>query len=569
MNIWENSMNKKNMFIIFVLLMSVPMVWAEEEVDVKCASIFSDNMVLQRDKVVPVWGKAAVGEKVTVSFSGQTLEAITDKEGKWMVRLAAMKVCKIPAEMTISGSNKITIKNILIGDIWLCGGQSNMGFPLTRVPEINTFVKDDDFPLFRIARVKQQFGTVPKDEINVSWQGYDKNNLNGLPGVPTLFGRRLYIETGVPIGILQCSVGGSSTYSWISNETAKKEPYKEYLSNYTRIFGNWEVEKEKIFKESLEKYNKNYPKIKEKIKELKSQNKTIPENMQRPVEVLHPYYDHHLYRRYPGCFYNGMLYALFPFACKGIAWYQGESDRGRSYTYRFVLPPMIEDWRAQFNQGDLPFYIVQLPDIGKQKPNPEIRPKSAVSIVRESQAVVAQQFNNCEIAVIFDNNETGDVHPLNKHLPAERLARIALAKDYGKDIAFNGPTYERMEKKENTIRIHFTKVDKGLVVAQRKNLMLMNITAVDESLRHFTIAAEDRVFHHADAVIDGETVIVSSKSVSDPVAVRYAWFDAPHKCNFYDKNGLPVHQFRTDDWPLSDVKIIPLKPKFFMKREVP
>jgi len=252
-------------------------------------------------------------------------------------------------------------------------------------------------------------------------------------------------------------------------------------------------------------------------------------------------------RQHPGRLFNGMVAPLTQFAIKGVIWYQGEANRFRGQQYRSLFPTMVQQWRTDFEQDDFKFYAVQLPEIGKPTTQPG---DSFVAELREAQLMAAQNDPLIEMAVIIDSDQQGNIHPKNKQLPGERLAAIALAKDYGKKIEFSGPVFNGMEIKKNTVLLSFTQLGGGLVAAKRTAPASLEIGKTSEPLANFSVAGKDQVFHSAEAIIEGDTVVVQSDAVSKPVAVRYAWADSPVGCNFYNKAGFPAGPFRTDQWKM-------------------
>lgn len=269
--------------------------------------------------------------------------------------------------------------------------------------------------------------------------------------------------------------------------------------------------------------------------------KVIHKSVKDP-DVIQPWES----RTYPSGCYNTMLHPLFPMAFKGVVWYQGEANRFRGHQYRELLPAMVKEWRECFEQDDLKFYVVQLPEIGK-KPD-QSGPDSLFAELREAQWMTVQHDPRMEMAVLIDTDPQGNLHPKNKQLPGDRLARIALANDYGQNVEFSGPVFREINIKENKVTLSFDHAD-GLMAGKRLAPSSVAVEAVDEPLAHFSIAGGDRKFHPARAVVDGATVIVESDAVANPVAVRYAWANNPVGCNFYNQAGLPAMPFRTDDWP--------------------
>ncbi len=257
-------------------------------------------------------------------------------------------------------------------------------------------------------------------------------------------------------------------------------------------------------------------------------------------------------RTYPGGCFNGMLHPLFPFAVTGVVWYQGEANMRRAYQYRKLLPMMIAEWRRRFEQADMKFYAVQLPDLFKDT----AIGRSNVAELREAQAMTVEMDENAELAVIIDSDQDGNLHPKNKQLPAERLALIALAKDYQKAIEYSGPKFKKMEIGKGKVRLFFSHQGAGLVSGSRVSAGSCEIKLLSEPLNNFIVAGADKKFYQAEARIDGDSVILSSDLVKQPVSVRYAWSQHPEQVNFYNKEGLPGVPFRADDWPCTTRNIV-------------
>lgn len=449
--------------------------------------LFSDHMVLQRGCALPVWGWAECGSKVSVSFAGQSKSAIAGPDGKWMVRLKAMRASSAPAIMSITGpqNQTVSISDVLVGDVWLCSGQSNMEMGMSAC-EATEDIATGNFPLIRLLTVPRRVEKLPVDTAEVRWSQCSSEALKqgvygGFSAASFYFGRQLYRELGVPIGLIHSSWGGTVAEAWTSREALEKmESMKDRLAALS--------------------------------------------SPPQPAAPANP--------NITTVLYNGMIAPLLPFAIKGAIWYQGESNAGRAYQYRELLPTMIGDWRKRFGVGDFPFYIVQLAAFTERQPEPR---QNDWAELREAQSLTAKNLNHCGLAVAIDIGDAKDIHPKNKRDVGIRLALNALAKDYGKKVEYSGPWYRTMKAKEGVIQLNFDHAKSGLV-------------AKGVALKGFAIAGEDKKFVWADAHIKGKSVLVSSPHIPKPVAVRYAW-DGNPDCNLYNGAGLPAVPFRTDDWP--------------------
>jgi sialate O-acetylesterase len=482
--------------------------------DVKIAAVFTDHMVLQRDKPVPVWGTAEPAESVSVAFAGQTCETVADLEGRWRVELAPLRLNKTPSSLTVRGNNTITLNDVLVGDVWLCGGQSNMAWALGGTLDGRKIIQAAEHANLRLLQVPKKISSEPLDAFASTWVASSPQTAGGFSAVGFIFGQRIHTETDVPIGLIQCAVGSTSVECWVSNKTLEGALFAPAIIKWREVAANWSD-----------------PAVRDKH----VHNKHINDDTIVPSDA----------RTWPGGCYNGMLHPLFPFACKGVIWYQGEANRFRGVQYRDLFPAMVAEWRVGFKQDDLRFYIVQLPEIGKPKSTVG---DSLLAELREAQTLAATQDPLMEMAVIIDSDQQGNLHPKNKHLPGARLAAVALARDYGRDVEYRGPVFQALEIRGDAARVSFFHA-KGLMRAKRTAPASIEIEAVDEPLANFAIAGEDRVFHPAEAVLDGETIVVTSDAVKRPVAVRYAWSDSPFGCNLYNAAGFPAGPFRTDDWP--------------------
>ncbi|VGO18602.1 sialate O-acetylesterase [Pontiella sulfatireligans] len=499
--------------IIFLLLFCSASAFAK----VQLASVFSDHMVLQRGKPVPVWGTADPGEKVSVAFAGQKKTAAANPAGKWRLQLDPLRLSKHPQNLSVSSQVsdfKFQVSDILVGDVWICSGQSNMKFALGNTLGAEEIIPSADIANLRLLQVPKKIELQPSNEFNASWAASSPETASKFTAVGFLFGRRVQKEADIPIGLIMCAEGSTSVECWVSNKTLESDLFAPAVRKWREVEASWDD-----------------PAVRAKHlhKSLKADARVKPSDA----------------RTYPAGCYNGMLHPLFPFAIKGVVWYQGEANRLRAHQYRSLFPAMLAEWRDRFEQDDFKFYAIQLPEIGK----PSVKPGgSPYAELREAQQLAAQNDPLVELAVVIDSDQGGSIHPKNKQLPGERLAAIALAKDYGQDIEFSGPVFQRLEIKSKAVRLFFGHAD-GLVCGKRVAPTSLEIEPTDDAPANFTVAGDDQVFHEAQAIIKGDSIIVRSDAVSKPVAVRYAWADNPAGCNLYNRASFPVRPFRTDDWP--------------------
>ena len=431
--------------------------------------IFGNHMVLQRGKPNTIWGWAKPGEEIRVTIADNTAKTVTKDDGRWSVAIQPPAPGG-PYTIVIDGPQHVEFRDVLVGDVWLCGGQSNMEMGLGAARNGSQEVKAADHPRIRLFVVKQQTTRTPAAVPQGSWKICSPQNVgegwSGFSAVAYFFGRRLQQEIDVPIGLVEDCVGGTPAEAWTSAETLRSLGISDTGSGPNT----------------------------------------------------------------PAVLYNGMIAPVAPLAISGAIWYQGESNTERAAQYRKLLPAMIADWRRALDQGDFPFYIVSLAAHKQHKDAPG---DDSWAELRAAQDVVANTVTNSGLAVAIDVGDARDVHPKDKKQVGERLALVALARHYGKNVPYSGPRFASVEKVPGALKISFTHTDGGLVVKGDK-------------LEEFSICGEDHKWHWADARIVGETVVASSSEVPNPVAARYAWQANP-KATLFSGAGLPAIPFRTDD----------------------
>jgi sialate O-acetylesterase len=493
--------------------------------DVRLPAIFTDNAVLQRDIPVPVWGWADQGEQVTVKIGDQTKTAVPDaKTGKWTVKLDPLSVGD-PQTITVSGKNTITLKNVLVGEVWICSGQSNMQMAVKGTRRAEEEIAAANFPKIRLVSVPTRGCPKPQDDFNGRWVECSPQTVGGFSAAGYFFGRELFKTLNVPIGLIHCSYGGSSCESWVNRSVLDADPsFKPMLERYDRELASYSQESAKA------KYEKQMADWKKAVAKAKAAGKEVPKPPRGPS-------DPHTNNQSPANLYNGMLHPVLPYGIRGAIWYQGETNAGRAYQYRTLFPTLIKSWRAEWQQGEFPFYFVQLANYMATKPEPS---DSAWAELREAQSLTLKVPATGQ-AVIIDIGEARDIHPKNKQDVGKRLALWALAKTYGKEMVYSGPVYKSQEIQGDKVVLTFDSIGGGLVAKEGDQLK-------DAALKGFAIAGSDKKFVWADARIEGDKILVSSSKVKSPVAVRYAWADNP-ECNLYNRADLPASPFRTDDWP--------------------
>jgi len=524
-------MNRLRSLCLIVALCATLSFAAVASAQVKPSAVFSDHMVLQSGMSVPIWGTADPAEKVTVKLSGQSKSAVADADGKWMVRLTKLKPGG-PFEMTIAGNKAgeapITVKDVLVGEVWLGSGQSNMDFTVgTTTKHYFAGVKNEaeeiaaaNYPQIRMFTGAWKNSYEPQSEISGTWLIVTPDSVKEMSAIGYLFARDMQEELKVPFGIITEAFGASTAEAWTSREALAADPRLKPLVD--------------AFDAKVAEYKINPPDMTAALKawqeaadKAKADGKMIP---RRPGN-RNPVQDQHN----PTVMYNGMIAPVIPYAIRGVLWYQGEAINGGDTGYKLyplLQATLIKDWRQRWGEGDFPFYICQLAPL-KSWPN---RPDTWYNNpdVREAQATVLS-LPNTGMAVTIDIGDPVNIHPKDKQDVADRLTRIALAKTYGRKIEYSGPVYASMKVEGSSIRISFTHVDAGLV-------------AKGGDLKTFIIAGKDGKFVPATARIDHDTVLVSSPDVPEPTAVRYAWDNYPEGCNLYNSDGLPAAPFRTDNW---------------------
>lgn len=541
---------------------------------VKLPAIFGDNMVLQRNMPVPVYGWANPGEKVEVNFMGKTFSTVTAGNGKWLVKLGKYKAGG-PYEMTVKGaSTSFNYKNILIGDVWLASGQSNMEFGIQTekhgaeaIPKAN----DNMIHLFYVpmALSLQPLYDVAKqagDSPNGKWLVCSPEVLanpkfawHGFSGVGLYFAEQIRKSTGVPLGMIASYRGGTPAQSWISTEGLKQAPaFTKYADRHQKLVDEYDnavatyPQRQNLYRDSLKTWNTEvgagYTEAMKKWYADAAQAKTVgmtppiqPKPSRpapkAPADPLGGY-------NAPTVCYNGVITPLVGYGIKGVIWYQGESNGDAladAVEYKDLFSRMISDWRANWGQGDFPFLFMQLPNFRM----PAITPNEGNwPWVREGQEKTLA-LKNTGMATITDAGEANDVHPTNKLVPGNRLALVARRNVYGEKIVASGPVFKSMKVDGNQITISFNEINKGLVAAALIGDDVVNSDS--QELKGFGIAGADHKFVWAKAVIKGNTVVVSADGIEKPEAVRYNWADNPPG-NLYNKDGLPARPFRTDNW---------------------
>ncbi len=492
--------------------------WIPAQADIRLPSVLSDNMVLQGGHSITLWGWADPNEEIEIrlSWSEAVPQFQAEEDGTWTFRMAAPDFGG-PYEVTFKGKNTLTVRNILVGEVWVCSGQSNMQWTVQNSADAEQEVAAARYPKIRLFSVKHEVADTPKADCEGRWVECSPESIPGFSAVAYFFGRRLHKDLDLPVGLINTSWGGTPAEAWTSGPALTGNPeFEPILKRYQEAVAN--------YPQAMVRFRENVQKWEEAAQKAKAEGGQAPPRPYAPLGPGHPHS--------PSGLYNAMIAPLTPFAIRGAIWYQGESNAGRAYQYRSLFPAMIRSWWQAWGRSDFPFLFVQLANFLKVKEEPG---ESEWAELREAQSMTLT-LPNTGMAVIIDIGEANDIHPKNKQDVGERLALWALARTYFKDVVYSGPLYSFMNVRGSEIVLHFEHVAGGLVAKG------------GEPLKGFAIAGADRKFVWAEARIEGETVVVRSDQVAEPVAVRYAWADNP-VCNLYNASGLPASPFRTDGWP--------------------
>lgn len=495
---------------VLILLIRNAAVFAE----IRLPAIISNNMVLQQKSEVALWGTASPGEKITVTgtWNKGQITTIADASGNWIVRIKTPGAGG-PYKLNFSGGNTISIDSVMIGEVWLCSGQSNMNFPLEKQEGWRTGITNGkeeisraDYPTMRMFTVKQNVSTTPISNLKGQWEVCSPKTAGHFSAVAYFFGKVLTDKLKVPVGLIHSSWGGTPAESWTKREALEADPdFQPILERYQTAL--------KEYPAIVKKYETDQQIFLHKQKDSLRNGVTL----KAPPKPMHPDSN----SKSPMVLYNAMIHPLIPYTVKGVIWYQGESNSVRAFQYRKLFPAMIRNWRRDWN-AELPFLFVQIAPHKGQLPE-----------IRESQFLTLKNVPGTGMAVITDAGDSSDIHPRNKEVVGKRLAAWALANQYGKrEIVFSGPLYKNMKAEGNKIRLYFDHVNGGFK---------------KEDLIGFTIAGSDQRFLPAKAEIDGNTIVVYNELLRDPIAVRFGWSNFP-RTNLYNKAGFPASPFRTDSW---------------------
>ena len=480
--------------------------------DLKIAGVFSDHAVLQRDLPARIWGWADPNEKVTVNFAAQSKSATADARGRWMVTLDPLPASAEGRDLIVQSGLKgrqSKISDVVVGDVWLCSGQSNMHFRMKTVDNAAKEIAAADHPDLRFLAVEHQFDQKPCDDVMGAWKQISPETAADCSAVAYYFGRDLMRQKDVPVGLIISSVGGTRIESWMRSETlAETGESRSLIEKWAKVSPSEFQSIATVYREYQRQRDEVYPLA---VKEAKAKGIPVPTEPKMPPQRCHDC---------PSALHNGMIAPLESYAIRGVIWYQGESNSSQPASYEKLLPAMIADWRHIWGP-ELPFLFVQLAPYRDTHP-----------AFREAQFHIWQKTPHTAMAVITDVGDASTIHPLRKQPVGERLALAARVLSYGEHLEYSGPVFEELKVDGAKAILSFTHVGQGLM-------------AKGDSLKGFTLAGESGKFLPAHAVIEGSTVIVTSEKISKPVSARYGWAMMPDG-NLFNREGLPAVPFRTD-----------------------
>ncbi len=518
----------RRMICIVFLLFSLYGCSRRPATGIHLPSFFGDHMVLQQEKPIAIWGQAHPGGEVTVTLQEQSRSAHVDKLGQWNVTLPPRSAGG-PYELRIAGKDTVIIRDVLIGEVWLCSGQSNMEMAVQSSAHAREEMAGAGNPHIRLYMVPKRAAGNPLQDIDAEWQICDSVSAGNFSAAGYFFGRELHAVLQCPIGLIKSAYGATPAESWMPSsalqQDAELQPLLDFWQELAKDVPDYEAGFEAYYERYMQVWQEQVANWRLEDQQARSQGKPMPP-FPDPIMLGQ--------KNTPGVLYNAMIAPLIPYAIRGVVWYQGESNAGRAVQYRRLFPALIHSWRRAWQQRDLPFLFVQL--AGWQALQKAPVEKSVWAELREAQTMTLQSTKHTGMAVAADIGEVDDVHPKNKQDVGKRLALWALADVYGRPVAKSGPLYKSVQFKNNSAILSFEYAADGLL---SKN---------SEPLKGFAIAGSDSQFVWAQARIDGDRVTVWSEQVNNPLSVRYGWATHPVG-NLYNKALLPASPFRTDRWP--------------------
>lgn len=491
-------------------------------VELRLAAVFTDHAVLQRDRPLPVWGTSEPGDAVTVTFAGKTAKATADASGRFLATLEALPAGG-PYELVAEGRARAIARDVLVGEVWLASGQSNMAMTVGGVRDADAEAAAATLPSIRMFTSAMRPSGEPEADVRGAWVVADPATVKGFSAAAWFFAREIHKALSVPVGLVVSSVGGTVAEAWTPAEAVAKEPL---LAPMWEKAQKATVGYDRVAAEA--KWRKAHKKWKDEAESDRRAGRNPPPE---PPPVSDP----RAGLLYPGSLWNGMVAPLAGLSLRGFLWYQGESNAPRAEQYRALFPTLIRSWRAAWGREDLPFYFCQLANFGKVSPSGVDSPWAEL---RDAQLLTMQQTPFTGMAVLVDIGEAADIHPKNKQEVGRRLALWALAKDYGRgDTLCSGPLLKGQTVEGGKLVLTFDRVGTGLATSDGRDP------------EGFAVASAKGVFMPARAKIEGDRVILTCPKVPHPTQVRYAWAESPEAATLTDSSGLPASPFRTDARP--------------------
>lgn len=496
---------------------------------------FSDHMLLQRERAAAIWGKADPGAEVTVAFKGRSAAARADADGRWRARIETGPADAQGAVLTLTtGSEKVEIKDVLVGEVWFASGQSNMHFTMSRAPEYAGLIAESNHPGLRMFNAPVVTAVENQYDIDGCWQAATPETVPGFSAVAFFFARKLHLELGIPVGVIKSAWGGKPVETFTSREALNTLPATQAMVSALReADSQYDAAKaQAAYEKALEHWKTAMAASKGRPAGERKRLGKKPEAPKRPLAT----------EGKPGVLFASMIHPFVGFTMRGAIWYQGEANaKPGAVPYDQTLPLMVNDWRKRWND-EFSFYFVQLANF--HEPSTAPGTPDAWALLQDRMRRVLDTTPKTGMAVINDVGDAKDIHPKNKKDPGERLARWALAKDYGRDLVWSGPLFKSSRPEKNAVLVTFDQAGNGLKARG------------GGALKRFEIAGTNKVWHWADATVEGrDSVRVSSPKVPQPVAVRYAWAANPEGANLVSSEGLPASVFRTDDWNDVEIKV--------------
>lgn len=517
--------------LAFILLTAVGPAFAA----LSLPRFFSDHMVLQRERPATIWGRAEPGAEVTIAFKAASATSRAGADGRWRTQIETGPADAGGNVLSISsGSDKVEIKDVLVGEVWFASGQSNMYFTMNRSPEYTGLIAQSNHPGLRMFNAPLVTAIENQDDIEGAWQAATPETVPGFSAVAFFFARKLHLELGIPVGVIKSAWGGKPVETFTSREALNTLPgTRAMVSALMEADAQFDpVKAQAAYEKALEQWKAAMVASKGRPAGERKRIGKKPEAPKRPLAT----------EGKPGVLYASMIHPFAGYTMRGAIWYQGEANaKPGAVPYDQTLPLMINDWRKRWND-DFSFYFVQLANY--HAPSTEPGTPDAWALLQDRMRRILDTTPKTGMAITNDVGDANDIHPRNKKDPGERLARWALAKDYDRNLVWAGPLFKACSPEKGGIRVTFAQAGGGL--KSRDGV----------PLKRFEIAGADRVWHWADATVDGlDGVRVSSPKVPEPVAVRYAWAANPEGANLVNSEGLPASVFRTDDWDDVEIKV--------------